>query len=248
MATGLLLLMFQGSWRPQSLPPLSKPLETPSRLPDFRAFSDAKERKTAFLSFLQPIIAAENDHQLALRDTLLRLRVKARDPDELNEREREWLAELVRHYRISAPPDTEDEWQALLARVDIVPASLALAQAALESGWGTSRVAREGLNFFGQRCFKPGCGQSPKRRRSQHLYENARYDSAEEAVRRYIHNLNTLQAYQPMRRTRASLRKSNQGIDGYALSEGLTAYSELKDVYVQKVRHMIVANDLQRYD
>jgi Bax protein len=138
--------------------------------------------------------------------------------------------------------------QRLLWRVDVIPPSLVLAQAASESAWGTSRFAQDGNNFFGQWCFKRGCGFVPASRRPTANHEVKSFASIEDAVHAYFMNLNTYPSYQYLRVIRQQLRNKEQPIDGISLSEGLGSYSERGDAYIKELRTMIYKNDLLTRD
>ena len=135
----------------------------------------------------------------------------------------------------------------MLIRADIVPASLVLAQAAKESGWGTSRFAREGNNFFGIWCFNSGCGMTPARRDNNRTHEVATFDSVEEGVRYYIRTINSHFAYTDLRSMRANARQQGTQAYGDKLATGLVSYSERGMVYVNEIRSMIEYNQLKRF-
>ena len=131
-------------------------------LPDFSQHTDVRAKKQAFFDYLQPIVAANNQRVL---DDRARLRTLADTSDEaLSGSDRRFLQQLVNRYEVDAAASSEAQRAELLVRLDTVPMSLALSQAAMESAWGTSRFAREGNNLFGQWCYKAGCGIVPKRR------------------------------------------------------------------------------------
>jgi Bax protein len=123
-----------------------------------------------------------------------------------------------------------------------------MAQSANESAWGTSRFARKGNNFFGQWCFRKGCGLVPKQRDANKTHEVAAFDSPEESVKMYIRNLNSNSAYKSLRDLRAKLRRANKPVTGHALAAGLKHYSERGLEYVKELREMISFNKLARYD
>ena len=124
----------------------------------------------------------------------------------------------------------------------MVPESLVLAQAAIESGWGTSRFALEGNNYFGQRCYREDCGISP-REQQDGGFGLARFSSVAASVD--MLNLNTHPEYQSFRQLRASRRASNLPVTGLALLQGLRAYSERGTAYIAEIEAMIRANDLE---
>ncbi|MCP3953135.1 MAG: hypothetical protein GY697_13095, partial [Desulfobacterales bacterium] len=132
----------------------------------------------------------------------------------------------------------------VLRRVDAIPPGLVLPQAALESGWGTSRFAVEGNNFFGHKCFHKDCGLVPLDRSLGQKFEMATFDTPFDAVNAYIFNINTHDAYAQLREIRARLRKNGQPVTGYALAEGLDHYSEKGLDYIREIRAMIQTNHL----
>jgi Bax protein len=130
----------------------------------------------------------------------------------------------------------------------MIPASLALAQAANESAWGTSRFAQDGNNFFGQWCYSDGCGIIPSRRRQGDIHEVRRFDTVKDSVQAYIHNLNTFPSYQMLRRIRQQLRQQNRNLDGASLADGLESYSERGLDYIEELQTMIYSNNLLARD
>lgn len=138
--------------------------------------------------------------------------------------------------------------ETLLQRVDIIPPSLALAQAAEESGWATSRFAYEGNAFFGQWDYS-GKGMKPLQQRA-HLgnYGVARFASPLNSVESYMLNINRNKAYQNLRTLRAQQRINNQPVSGYLLAETMDKYSERGLAYVAGLRSMISHNKLTKID
>lgn len=218
-------------------------------LPDFAAIEDTTARKTAFIDHLAPLARLVNVEQTALRAQLLALdedlaagRPPAPGPLALAR------ANAIRHGLEPAGDIDRVLLARLITRVDTVPPSLTLAQAAIESGWGTSRFAREGNNLFGLRCHRPGCGIVPAKRAPGARFEVAVYPDPTAAVRAYVHNLNTHPRYRALRRTRAELRAGGQPVTGPALADGLVRYSEIGSDYVRLVRSIIADNQLTRFD
>lgn len=136
----------------------------------------------------------------------------------------------------------------LMRRVDVIPTSLVLAQAANESGWGTSRFAREGNNIFGQWCFDEGCGLVPNARGEDASHEVRAFASVDAAVRAYFRNLNTHPSYEDLRTLRASMRMQGLPLNSMVLARGLTRYSERGMDYVEELQDMIRINDLRERD
>ena len=128
--------------------------------PNFSKFAAGDERKQAFIGYFVPLITATNAEVLEDRETALKLRDSSVD---LGIFERRALHSLAESYALKEfDEENTQHWKELLKRVNTVPPSLALAQGANESAWGTSRFAQEGNNYFGQWCFQPGCGLVPK--------------------------------------------------------------------------------------
>lgn len=216
-----------------------------SNLPDFREYTAGSERKTEFFGFVHPLIESENERVLRDRRKLTALNTE----DDIGWFDRAWLNGLASDYGIETQEmEMADVVVALLRRVDIVPRSLALAQAAKESGWGTSRFAREGNNFFGEWCFDPGCGIVPINRAQGRSHEVRSFSKPAESIRSYIRNLNTHDSYKDFRDARARMRAAGMELSGLTLAGQLTRYSERRMAYVEEIRSLIRTNDLAALD
>jgi len=214
--------------------------------PDFSQFEAGDERKQAFIQYFAPLIASVNHDIERHRSKVIKLQAHS---ESLGFFERRFIKSLSERYALSDfDARNVEDWESLLARVNVVPASLALAQAANESGWGTSRFAREGNNYFGQWCFSPGCGLVPRNRGSGKTHEVASFSSAIDSVRGYMHNLNTSDSYEKLRAIRARATASDNPVTGTSLAAGLLSYSERGQEYVRDIKSMIRVNDLEKYD
>lgn len=222
-------------------------VETPGEvsLPDFVSIENTAERKQAFVAFLRPIVEYENELILEQRKRLLELLEQLDEGDEVAGHERTWLAEQAELYRVKADDDLARA-RRLRQKIDIVPLSLTLAQAALESGWGTSRFAREGNNLFGQWCFESGCGIVPEQRPDHAQYEVESFDTVGGSVRSYLRNLNSHPAYEPVRRIRAEARSEGRQPTGMEMAAGLIHYAAIGETYVEHIRTVIRRNNLHR--
>lgn len=215
-------------------------------LPDFASIGSVKERKHAFFSFLEPFVAQANNEILEERAEILKMEQYFERSSKLGGSRLERFNELRDKYKLD-PVETVDQrdFSALLDRVDTIPESLALAQAAVESGWGTSRFARQGNNLFGMWCYDPGCGIVPKRRPAGRTYEVAAYDNPFQSFLAYIRNLNTNASYAELREIRARFREKGMEPSGADLAPGLVKYSQERWTYVDKIRGMIASNSLE---
>lgn len=218
-------------------------------LPNFDAITNTEVKKEVFFSYFDQIITAENERILQQRETIQSLANVLATGGELNPEEKTSLAEIAALYRLKdSELDTTDLVAELLVRVDIIPVSLALAQAATESAWGTSRFAREGNNIFGQWCFDEGCGLVPGRRAEDKSHEVKAFASVEASIRAYLRNLNTNPSYEYLREIRAHMRLKDKPLDSRALAQGLVRYSERGHVYIAELHDIIRINDLLARD
>ncbi|MFL1404346.1 glucosaminidase domain-containing protein [Marinobacter sp. M1N3S26] len=213
-------------------------------LPDFHLYQDVTEKKAAFFSYLYSRTLLVNSRILLQRQHLLDLQVK----ETLSENDIEWLAKQAERLRVDQETGSDEMFRRLLRRLDTIPPSLVLAQAANESAWGTSRFARQGNNLFGQWCFSPGCGLVPLSRPEGANYEVARFRSAYHSVRAYVQNLNRHPAYHELRVLREKAHQSGGYPTGSELAAGLGDYSERGHEYIRELRSMIRYNNLVWYD
>jgi len=206
---------------------------------------NTRQRKETFFMSLLPMVLLANQEIREERTTLLSLLETYRQDNELSAEEQAWLKRLARSYGLSGNPLTDHRTRTiLLRRVDTLPPSLVLAQAANESAWGTSRFAREGNNLFGQWTFTPGTGIVPRHRPPGATYEVRRFADLEASVRGYFRNINTHSAYRELRQTRQKIREQGRPVTGKALARGLQRYSTRGEEYIREILAMIDHNDL----
>ena len=197
-------------------------------------------KKSLFFRLMAPLILMANENILLEREIVKN--------SALNSPELKKIALKYRLINNRKNTLTSAMRKKLLQQVDILPPSLALAQAAEESGWGTSRFATEGNAFFGQWDFS-GNGMKPKRqRKGLGNYGVARFDTPLASVEAYMLNINSGNAYQKLRRVRTEIRAKNKNISGLALAGTLDKYSERGQDYTDGLRHMIQYNNLQLVD
>jgi Bax protein len=212
----------------------------PSDLPDM---TDIGERKTVFLSLALPLILEANAHIAVERRRLRHVIERRTAGQKLAPDLEDWLAGLAKRYKGSV-----DQLDALLLRVDTVPPSLVLAQAAAESGWGTSRFAIEGNAIFGQWTTSGGKGLVPLGRPEGETYKVRSFDRLIDSVNAYLLNLNSHRPYRRFRKIRAELRQAGKPLDGAKLAAGLQHYSETGQEYVDLLRGIIRKNRLSPLD
>ena len=221
----------------------------PEVLPDFANIPDVEEKKQTFFDFIEPYVDEVNEAIIRDRQQVLTVIEKLDAGEELTERQLRFLSTMAEKYELDTDDLLEEGFLALLLRrVDKIPASLALAQAANESAWGTSRFAQDGNNLFGQWCYTDGCGLVPSRRREGATHEVRRFDNIRDSVESYIHNLNTFPSYQMLRRIRQQLRQQDRPIDGVTLADGLESYSSRGLDYIAELQRMIYSNALLERD
>lgn len=205
-------------------------------------------RKANLINALLPHIQNSNRDILADRARLAGLVERLQAGKSLKARDLKWLRKQGERYNVAEEDlQTLDGLQQLRRRMDIIPADLALAQAAMESAWGTSRFAKEGNNYFGQWCFKAGCGLVPNKRPEGASYEVATFDSAADSVRGYMDNLNSHRRYRQLRSLRQQAREAQRDPDGHTLAAGLEGYSTIGEQYIRAIRGLIKSNELSRF-
>ena len=206
-------------------------------------------KKERFFSRLIPLVHQQNETTRQLQQRILDIRQLLVIGQTLTESEQQLITGLARRYRVTKTNDLDLALiDLLLTRVDLLPPSLALAQAANESAWGQSRFALQANNLYGQWCFKAGCGLVPKSRPEGMNHEVASYPTWQQSVEAYFLNLNSHPAYQPLRDIRAGLRQQNLPLSGEQLAVGLEKYSARGSVYVESLQKIIRVNDLATLD
>ena len=218
-----------------------------STLPDFSAIEDVRTKKQTFFNYMLPKVRKANDKIRANRRLLLMIHGDLTTGGALNEDDIQFVSTLKTRYRINQQTTLGSTIDDLLIRMDVVPESLVLAQAANESGWGTSRFARHANNLFGVWCFREGCGLTPKNRDEGLNHEVAKYETVQEGIVAYIHTINTNPAYIHLRNIRATTRSQELNFSGLDLAEGLLKYSSRGIDYVRDIQQLIRVNELQKY-
>ncbi len=220
----------------------------PKRMDEIR---DARLRKEVFITLVLPLVLRADELLAEDRALLLALERKRERGRRLDRLERAWLTAQGRRFAVAQGLDVASPaWFAeMRRRLDTIPPSLALAQAAIESGWGTARFAREGNALYGQWTWKDSeRGIVPLQRPAGARYRIRAFDYLVDSVRAYMLNLNRNPAYRELRARRAALRARKQPIDGPALAPFLTNYSTRREAYTRELAALIRVNRLTRFD
>ena len=201
-----------------------------------------KDRKKKFIADLFPVIHSANQDIIEKRNIFFEIEKKIQS-NNLNVLEAAILKKLFNEYKVK-----NNDLAELKKRIDIVPISLAIAQAAIESGWGTSRFAQEGNAYFGQKIIgikvdgiRPNDSENP-------LIKVRIFENLNDSVKAYLNNLNTHFAYKNFRKSRNELRSFGKTLEGEVLANQLKKYSELGNEYINNVQEIIRKNNLSKFD
>jgi len=210
-----------------------------TKLPkDMKTLGNTKQKRELFIKIILPLILAENDKITQDRKKLFKILSKNFN----TVGERVWLKRRFKEYKIE-----DQDLSKLKMRMDIIPVSIAIAQAANESGWGTSRFALEGNALFGQWTWSKK-GISPKNKDPNQSHKILQFQILKASVRAYKNNLNTHNAYQEFREVRAQLREEDKRIIGLDLTKYLKNYASIGEKYVAILDDIIERNSLTDFD
>ena len=210
-----------------------------TKLPkDLKTLGDTKTKRELFIKIVLPLILDENEKIVEDRKKLFKILGKNFN----TVGERVWLKRRFKEYKIG-----DQDLAKLKMRMDIIPVSIAIAQAANESGWGTSRFALEGNALFGQWTWSKK-GISPKNKDPDQSHKILQFQILKASVRAYKNNLNTHNAYQEFREARAKIRQEGKEIDGLDLTKYLKNYAAIKEKYVAILENIIKRNSLTDFD
>jgi len=210
-----------------------------TKLPkDMKSLGNTKVKRDLFIKIILPLILDENEKIKADRKKLFKILSK----DFNSPGERVWLKRRFKQYKID-----DQDLAKLKMRMDIIPVSIAIAQAANESGWGTSRFALEGNALFGQWTYSKN-GISPKNKDPNQTHKVLQFQILKASVRAYKNNLNTHNAYEDFREARAQLRQGDTRINGLQLTEYLKNYASIGKKYVEILESIIKKNRLHDFD
>ena len=210
-----------------------------SKLPkDLNKMKSTQKKKNTFIKIVMPLILDENEKILEDRKKLFKILNKPSN----SRGEKVWLKRRFKEYQVENEEITE-----LKLRMDIIPTSLAIAQAAKESGWGTSRFALDGNAMFGQWTWSEN-GIEPSKKSNNQSHKILKFPMLQSSVKAYLRNLNTHRGYKELRQTRAKLRSQNKNISGLDLVDYLYNYAATGSEYVKVLRKIITQNNLIDFD
>ena len=205
---------------------------------EIKMIESTNKRKEFFIQIVLPLILKENNNIKLDRKRLFSIINKSNNTD----LEKKWLDKKYKQYGI-----INKDLSTLKIRMDEIPVSLALAQAAKETGWGTSRFAQEGNALFGQWTWS-GEGLKPKDSDKNEGHKVMKFNVLQASVRAYQRNLNTHSSYKEFRKERAKLRDQGKPLNSIILSKFLDEYAETGSQYVEVLQKIIKQNNLEDFD
>ena len=217
---------------------LVKPVALTLLPQEIKMIENSKKRKEFFIQIVLPLIIEENNNIKLDRKTLFTIINKSNNSNS----EKKWLEKKYKQYGVKS-----GDLSSLKIRMDEIPVSLAIAQAAKETGWGTSRFALEGNALFGQWTWS-GEGLKPKEAKEGENHKVMKFNILQASVRAYQRNINTHSTYKDFRKARAKLRDNNKPLDSIELSKHLNKYAETGNQYVEVLQKIIKQNKLQDFD
>ena len=215
-----------------------KPFEVGMLPGEIKSIESSKKRKDLFIKIVLPLILSENNRIRIDRGMLF----KVLNKNSNTKAERDWLNKKFKQYGV-----VNKDLSTLKIRMDEIPVSLAIAQAAKETGWGTSRFAIEGNALFGQWTYS-GQGIKPAAASKEEKHKVATFSVLKASVRAYQRNLNTHASYKDFRKARAIQRDNDETLDSYELSNYLTDYAQNGDEYIKTLKKIIDQNKLKDFD
>ena len=217
---------------------LVKPVKL-SLLPnEMKMIESTEKRKNLFIQIILPLIIEENNRIKLNRKKLFSILNKNHNSNA----EKKWLNEKFKQYGV-----LNKDLSTLKVRMDTVPVSLVIAQAAKETGWGTSRFALEGNALFGQWTWS-GEGIKPADADNNATHKVMKFKILKSSIRAYQRNLNTHSGYKEFRMARAALRDNRRNLDGLILATYLNRYAETGTEYVKIIKQIIKQNNLTDFD
>jgi uncharacterized FlgJ-related protein len=207
-------------------------------IPDSHLGLESTDLKDSFIGIVLPLIIAAND-EILTRRMIIRHAASRGDRETLERWADEYGVEII-------DQDDDELTRHILLHADVIPVALALTQAAVESGWGMSRFARDGNALFGQWAWRKTAGLKPLDASDDRAVVRS-FPHLLGSVRAYMHNLNTHPRYEEFRLRRAALADENESSRAFALAVYLDGYAEIGDAYVEKLHEVMLSNDFDRF-
>ncbi|MDA9663721.1 glucosaminidase domain-containing protein [Candidatus Pelagibacter sp.] len=217
---------------------LVKPISLTLLPSEIKKIENTKKRKNLFIQIILPLIIKENNNIRFDRKKLFSILNKSKN----TKIEKIWLNSKFKQYGVA-----NNDLSTLKIRMDEVPVSMAIAQAAKETGWGTSRFAQEGNALFGQWTWS-GEGIKPSNADTDSTHKVMKFKILQASIRAYQRNLNTHSSYKDFRSARAELRDEGKKLDSMILTEHLDKYAEIGKEYVRVLQQIIKQNNLTDFD
>ena len=215
-----------------------KPISLTLLPEEIKQIENTKQRKELFIQIILPLVIKENNNIRLDRKKLFTILNKSKN----TRAEKNWLASKFKQYGV-----VNKDLSTLKIRMDEIPVSMAIAQAAKETGWGTSRFAQEGNALFGQWTWS-GEGIKPAAADNNSTHKVMKFNVLQASVKAYQRNLNTHSTYREFRSARAELRENDQKLNSMILSEYLDKYAETGKKYVEILQQIIKQNGLEDFD
>ena len=217
---------------------LVKPISLTLLPEEIKQIENTKKRKDFFIQIILPLIIKENNYIRLDRKKLFSILIKSKN----TKAEKNWLNSKFKQYGV-----VNRDLSTLKIRMDEIPVSMAIAQAAKETGWGTSRFAQEGNALFGQWTWT-GQGIKPSEADNDSTHKVMKFKVLQASVKAYQRNLNTHSSYKNFRSVRAELRDEGKKLDSIILTEYLDKYAETGKEYVKVLQQIIKQNNLSDFD
>ena len=217
---------------------LVKPISLTLLPTEITKIENVKKRKDLFIQIILPLVIAENNNIKLDRKKLFTILNKNKN----SMAEQNWLNSKFKQYGVISK-----DLPTLKVRMDEIPTSMIIAQAAKETGWGTSRFAQEGNALFGQWTWS-GEGIKPANADKDTTHKIMKFNVLQASVKAYQRNLNTHSSYRDFRSARAEMRDNGEKLDSTALTEHLDSYAETGKEYVKILQQIIRQNNLEDFD
>ena len=217
---------------------LVKPISLTLLPVEIKQIENSKKRKDLFIQIILPLVIKENNNIKSDRNKFFDILNKSKN----TKKEKNWLNSKFKQYGV-----VNKDFSTLKIRMDEVPVSMTIAQAAKETGWGVSRFAQEGNALFGQWTWS-GEGIKPTRADDDSTHKVMKFKVLQASVKAYQRNLNTHSTYKNFRSARAELRDRGKKLDSIVLSEYLDKYAETGKEYVKILQKIIKQNNLKDFD